>query len=75
MDKQKEIAKTVMSVYGIITLFFIYLKITGLVNWSWWLVFLPLYLPILVSLQILIILYIIFRIETRKFRKKDKQCK
>lgn len=72
MDKQKEIAKTVMSVYGIITLFFIYLKITGLVNWSWWLVFLPLYLPILVSLQILIILYIIFRIETRKFRKKDK---
>ena len=73
MDKQKEIAKTVMSVYGIITLFFIYLKITGLVNWSWWLVFLPLYLPILVSLQILIILYIIFRIETRKFRKKDKQ--
>ena len=58
MDKQKEIAKTVMSVYGIITLFFIYLKITGLVNWSWWLVFLPLYLPILVSLQILIILYI-----------------
>ena len=72
MDKQKEIAKTVMSVYGIITLFFIYLKITGLVNWSWWLVFLPLYLPILVSLQILIVLYIIFRIETRKFRKKDK---
>ena len=72
MDKQKEIAKTVMSIYGIITLFFIYLKITGLVNWSWWLVFLPLYLPILVSLQILIILYIIFRIETRKFRKKDK---
>ena len=72
MDKQKEIARTVMSVYGIITLFFIYLKITGLVNWSWWLVFLPLYLPILVSLQILIILYIIFRIETRKFRKKDK---
>ena len=32
--------------FGLLTILFIALKLTGYINWSWWFVLLPLYGPI-----------------------------
>lgn len=43
---------------------FIGLKLTGIITWSWWWVFAPVWIPILLSLVIFfitIIIYIIFK--------------
>jgi hypothetical protein len=32
-----------------LTLMFIFLKLTAVINWSWWLVLAPFYIPILMS--------------------------
>lgn len=36
-----------LSFAGLLTIVFITLKLTGVINWSWWLVLLPFYGPIL----------------------------
>lgn len=44
---------------GILTLIFITLKLTGFINWSWWWVISPLWLPIAVLLILFFIIFII----------------
>lgn len=34
----------------ILTLIFVTLKLTGYIDWSWWLVWSPMYIPVLVML-------------------------
>jgi hypothetical protein len=36
-----------------LTIVFVVLKLTGLIDWSWWYVLLPFYAPIILSLLIL----------------------
>jgi hypothetical protein len=52
-------SKKSMSFLGLLTLLFIALKLTGVINWSWWLVWLPLYGPWLFVLGIGMIFLII----------------
>ena len=40
---------------GMLTILFIGLKLTGFINWSWWLVLLPAYSGILLAAAILIL--------------------
>lgn len=40
---------------GLLTILFIALKLTGFINWSWWLVLLPAYGPLVVVLIIAVI--------------------
>ena len=40
--------------FGLLTLLFIYLKLTNAINWSWWLVLSPLWLPATIILAIVI---------------------
>ena len=47
---------------GFFTLFgivFIVLKLMGTINWSWWLVLLPIYGPICIVLSVLIVLILL----------------
>lgn len=44
---------------SLLGLAFIILKLVGIINWSWWLVLLPLYVPIISVLVLLIFLGII----------------
>jgi len=47
---------------GMLTLLFIGLKLTGYINWSWWWVLSPLWIPIWLVLMILFIIIIIYLI-------------
>ena len=44
---------------SLLGLTFIILKLVGVINWSWWLVLLPLYIPVISVLVLLIFLGII----------------
>lgn len=41
--------------FGLLTIVFIVLKLTGTIAWSWWWVLLPLYGPLVVGLILIVI--------------------
>lgn len=43
-----------VSFLGLLTLAFIILKLCHVINWSWWYVLMPFYLPILIGLIIFV---------------------
>ena len=45
-----------VSFLGMLTILFIGLKLTGYVNWSWWWVLAPLWIPIVVVCGIVLII-------------------
>lgn len=45
---------------GLLTIAFIVLKLTGYINWSWWLVLLPAYGPIVLALVIFAIVLVAY---------------
>jgi hypothetical protein len=45
--------------FGILTLIFITLKLTGVINWSWWLILLPFYGPVLLFVTIVVIVFVV----------------
>lgn len=47
--------------FGLLTIAFIVLKLLGIIDWSWWLVLLPLFIPVLVVVLIIVFLLIIDR--------------
>jgi len=48
--------------FGILTIIFITLKLTDYIDWSWWLVLLPLYGPLLIVVVVMFIIWIIGKI-------------
>lgn len=44
---------------GILTLIFITLKLIGIINWSWWWVLSPLWIPVAIALFIILIILVI----------------
>lgn len=58
-DKTKtEIRYVGINFFGLLAIVFITLKLTGYINWSWWWVLAPLWLPLPVFLAILAIIYL-----------------
>lgn len=53
-------------IFGLLGLLFVYLKLTGTIAWSWWLVLLPLYGPLLVALLIVAGCFVIAYWVTRR---------
>lgn len=49
---------TGISVYTTIFLIFLVLKLTGNINWSWWWVTSPLWIPLLLVLSIMALIFI-----------------
>ena len=58
--------KTLFSFWGLLTVFFIVLKLTGQVDWSWWLVLAPVLWPFYVIFAIVIGAVIIAGVEVLK---------
>lgn len=55
MSKEKvEVKVGGVGFLGLLGLLFIGLKLSNIINWSWWLVLLPLYGPIIIGLLILV---------------------
>ena len=46
-----------VSFLGLLTLLFIGLKLGGVIDWSWWLVLLPLYGPFALALGVIMIIF------------------
>lgn len=51
-----------LSFLDVLLVVFIALKIAKVINWSWWLVFLPLWIQIGLVIIIMIVIYIISKI-------------
>ena len=43
-------------IFGLLTITFVVLKLTGVINWSWWFVLMPLWIGILVLILCLLII-------------------
>jgi hypothetical protein len=56
--------------FGLLTILFVGLKLTGYINWSWWWVFAPLWIPTGVVVGILIIVLITFIIVSASEEKR-----
>jgi hypothetical protein len=60
MSKNKhEIRYVGINFFGLLGVVFITLKLTGYINWSWWWVLAPLWMPISVFVSLLAFLFII----------------
>ena len=49
--------------FSLLTLLFIGLKLTGHITWNWLLVLSPLWLPLIIGIIIVLILYVIYEIK------------
>lgn len=47
-----------MSFAGVLTLIFVVLKLTGVINWSWVIVLSPLLIALIIDIVILIVVYV-----------------
>ena len=47
--------------FGLLTVLFVGLKLTGYISWSWWLVFLPIYGPLALVLSFFFLVFLIAR--------------
>ena len=57
--------------FGILTVVFIILKLTGVISWKWWVVF----LPVIIGVGIVLIMLIISAIILAKMKKREKENK
>ena len=48
-----------VSFFGVLGIVFIVLKLCGVINWSWWLVLLPIYGPAALVLLVVFIMFVI----------------
>ena len=49
-----------LSLAGVLFIVFLILKLTGNIDWSWWWVTSPLWIPIAIALSTVLIIFIIF---------------
>lgn len=77
MSNKTTVTSSGIGFFGLLTLIFITLKLTGFINWSWFLVLLPI-MPVLILIGlcfVALLLYVILTFgiaiyESIKFRKK-----
>lgn len=53
-----------------ILLMFIILKLVGVIDWSWWWILSPIWIPIVLLLAVSILLFVVYRI-VKYFRPKN----
>jgi hypothetical protein len=58
--KQKQTEVSGISFMGMLTVAFIVLKLTNHIDWSWWWVLSPLWLPVTIAIALYIIAHLIF---------------
>lgn len=62
---EKQVIYKGPGVLGLLGVAFIVLKLVGVIDWSWWLVTLPLYGPVILLIIILIIVGLIVCLNTK----------
>lgn len=64
-----------ISFFGLLGIVFITLKLTGVINWSWWLVLLPLYgsFVLVATVFLMIFVFSILRDEIRRIIRNRKE--
>ena len=62
---EKQVIYKGPGVLGLLGVAFIVLKLVGVIDWSWWLVTLPLYGPVILLIIILIIVGLIVFLNTK----------
>ena len=56
MSDNKPTSSSGIVFFGLLAILFIALKLTGVIAWSWWWVFSPIWIPLVIVLLILIAL-------------------
>ena len=62
MASKETVTKTIFPIFGILTIIFVLLKSFGIgpvATWSWWLVFLPIWGPLVIIFGFLAIFFIV----------------
>lgn len=54
---------------SLLTIVFIVLKLTNVINWTWWWVLFPIYMPLTIGIIILLILALIRTKRLKKLRR------
>lgn len=57
--------------FGVLTVVFIILKLTGVISWKWWVVF----LPVIIGAGIMLMMLMALTIFSAKMKKKDEEIK
>jgi hypothetical protein len=69
MPENKTVNNNSIGFFGLLTLIFITLKLTGYIDWSWWLVLMPLFVPVIIIFTILVIMLVMgARVRQRRNR-------
>lgn len=55
---------------SLLLLTFIILKLVGVIDWSWWWVLSPIWIPVVLLMAVLILLFVVYRI-VKHFRLKN----
>jgi hypothetical protein len=59
MSKNTQVQSGGINFFGLLTVLFIGLKLTGYIAWSWWWVLSPLWLPLAIVLAIAVIVFVV----------------
>lgn len=69
MSESKTVNNNSIGFFGLLTLIFITLKLTGYIDWSWWLVLMPLFIPVIIIFTILVTMLLLgARVRQRRNR-------
>ena len=55
-----------LGILGVVEIVFIILKLLGIINWSWWIVLVPLWIDLGITLLVILIIIIVAIIMTNK---------
>ena len=58
-EKKSTAVGSGVSVSSLLGLIFVTLKLCGVINWSWWVVLMPFYMPVVVALAIAAFFFLI----------------
>ena len=63
MDKKEKVSTGGCGISTILLVVFIVLKLTGLIDWSWWWVLAPLWIPVILLLIFSVVVFTIIVIQ------------
>lgn len=55
-----------LNILGVVEIVFIILKLLGIINWSWWIVLIPLWIDLGITLLIILVIIIVAIIKANK---------
>ena len=72
MSSNRNSSSSGIGICGVLTIVFIVLKLVGVINWSWLWVLCPLWINLLLTVIVLVIITIINKRTSNKYRKSER---